>query len=134
MISRQVHFSESVLYSGDSESPLSVNPVNIYPFYSFSERSLVTLFKEDYRPYGMIQCGAESNLNIGGICRKVKAVKVSRAGARLIEVQTYRLTDLARLPPSRHYPHLSRYSRRLQRSRLRKMGPGPGWNRFGANA
>jgi hypothetical protein len=78
VISRQVHFSGSVLYSGDSESPFSVDSVNIYLFYDFSERNLVTLFK-DYRPDGMIQCGAESNLNIGGICRKVR---VSRAGAR----------------------------------------------------
>ena len=32
-----------------------------------SLRSEVTLFKEDYHPDGMIQCGTESNLNIGGI-------------------------------------------------------------------
>ena len=63
----------------DSESPYSIDSVNIYLFYGFLERSLVTLFKEDYRPDGMIQYGAESNLNIGGICHKVR---VSRAGAR----------------------------------------------------
>jgi hypothetical protein len=123
------------LYSGDSESPFSFDPVNIYPFYGFSERSLVTLFKEDYRPDGMIQCGAESNLiSVVSAARLRCHERAHAVQERLIEVQTYRPTDLARLPPSRHYPHSSKYSRRLQRSRLRKMGPGPGWNRFGANA
>jgi len=81
VISRQVHLLGCVCIHATlhSESPFEVDSVHVYLFYGFSERSLVTLFKEDYRPDGMIQCGAESNLNIGGICPKVR---VPRAGTR----------------------------------------------------
>jgi len=63
VISSQRHFPADTLVF---ESLCPIHSVNIYPFYGFSKECLVTLFK-DYRPDGMIQCGAESK--IGGICR-----------------------------------------------------------------